>query len=82
VEKILSQGHFDGLCLIYSVFNSYRSLISPEQTALDFVEQRNTLWRKVISITPSLHNFVRSDVGSDFGLDEDQTKISALTGAQ
>lgn len=66
IQRILAQGHFDGLCLIYSLFNAYKSLRSPSEKASDFAYKNSNFWRRVIGNTPSLHNFVLGD-GSDFG---------------
>ncbi|WP_143503730.1 hypothetical protein [Pseudomonas sp. ATCC PTA-122608] len=66
IQRILAQGHFDGLCLIYSLFNAYKALRSPSEKASDFVFRNMNFWRRVIGNTPSLHNFVLGE-GSDFG---------------
>lgn len=66
VQRILAQGHFDGLCLIYSLFNAYKALRSPNEKASDFAYRNSNFWRRVIGNTPSLHNFVLGE-GSDFG---------------
>lgn len=66
IQRILSQGHFDGLCLIYSLFNAYKALRSPSEKASDFAYRNSNFWRRVIGNTPSLHNFVLGE-GSDFG---------------
>ncbi|TNF83806.1 hypothetical protein FGE05_06265 [Pseudomonas sp. ICMP22404] len=66
IQRILAQGHFDGLCLIYSLFNAYKALRSPSDKASDFAYRNSNLWRRVIGNTPSLHNFVLGE-GSDFG---------------
>lgn len=66
IQRILAQGHFDGLCLIYSLFNAYKSLRSPSERASDFAYRNSNFWKRVISNTPSLHNFVLGE-GSDFG---------------
>lgn len=66
ILRILAQGHFDGLCLIYSLFNAYKALRSPSEKASDFAYRSSNFWRRVISNTPSLHNFVLGE-GSDFG---------------
>lgn len=66
IQRILAQGHFDGLCLIYSLFNAYKALRSPSEKASDFAYRNSNFWRRVIGNTPSLHNFVPGD-GSDFG---------------
>lgn len=66
IQRILAQGHFDGLCLIYSLFNAYKALRSPSEKASDFSYRNSNFWRRVIGNTPSLHNFVLGD-GSDFG---------------
>lgn len=66
VQRILAQGHFDGLCLIYSLFNAYKTLRSPSEKASDFAYRNSNFWRRVIGNTPSLHNFVLGE-GSDFG---------------
>ena len=66
IQRILAQGHFDGLCLIYSLFNAYKALRSPSEKATDFAYRNSNFWRRVIGNTPSLHNFVLGD-GSDFG---------------
>jgi hypothetical protein len=66
VQRILAQGHFDGLCLIYSLFNAYKALRSPNERASDFAYRNTNFWQRVISNTPSLHNFVLGE-GSDFG---------------
>jgi hypothetical protein len=66
IQRILAQGHFDGLCLIYALFNAYKALRSPNEKASDFAYRNSNFWRRVIGITPSLHNFVLGE-GSDFG---------------
>lgn len=66
IQRILAQGHFDGLCLIYSLFNAYKALRSPNERASDFAYRNSNFWRRVIGNTPSLHNFVLGE-GSDFG---------------
>ena len=66
IQRILAQGHFDGLCLIYSLFNAYKALRSPSEKASDFAYRNSNFWRRVIGNTPSLHNFVLGE-GSDFG---------------
>lgn len=66
IQRILAQGHFDGLCLIYSLFNAYKALRHPREKASDFAYRNSNFWRRVIGNTPSLHNFV-TDQGSDFG---------------
>ncbi|RMO65488.1 hypothetical protein ALQ37_200040 [Pseudomonas syringae pv. aptata] len=66
IQRILAQGHFDGLCLIYSLFNAYKALRSPSDKASDFAHRNSNFWRRVIGNTPSLHNFVLGE-GSDFG---------------
>lgn len=66
IQRILAQGHFDGLCLIYSLFNAYKALRCPNEKASDFAYRNSNFWRRVIGNTPSLHNFVLGD-GSDFG---------------
>jgi hypothetical protein len=66
IQRILAQGHFDGLCLIYSLFNAYKALRNPSEKASDFVYRNSNFWRRVIGNTPSLHNFVLGE-GSDFG---------------
>jgi hypothetical protein len=58
IQRILAQGHFDGLCLIYSLFNTYKALRSPSEKASDFAYRNSSFWRRVIGNTPSLHNFV------------------------
>ena len=65
-QRILAQGHFDGFCLIYALFNGYKALKSPEVKAADFALKNSKAWKNVISSTPSLHNFVLGK-GSDFG---------------
>lgn len=66
IQRVLAQGHFDGLCLIYSLFNAYKALRSPNERASDFAHRNSNFWRRVIGNTPSLHNFVLGE-GSDFG---------------
>jgi hypothetical protein len=73
-NRILTQGHFDGYCLQYSIFNSYKTLIKPEQIARKFVEAHSRKWTKIISISPSLQNF-SSGKGSDFGVDTNKVDI-------
>lgn len=72
IQRILAQGHFDGLCLIYSLFNSYKALRNPDDKASYFVEKNLNPWKRVIGSTPSLHNFVLGE-GSDFGQLKDAT---------
>jgi hypothetical protein len=66
VQRVLAQGHFDGFCLIYALFNGYKALKSPEVKASDFASKNSHSWKRVIGSTPSLHNFVLGE-GSDFG---------------
>ena len=66
IQRVLAQGHFDGLCLIYSLFNAYKALRNPDEKASNFAERNSNPWRRVIGNTPSLHNFVLGE-GSDFG---------------
>lgn len=73
-QRILAQGHFDGLCLIYSLFNAYKSIRSPSEKASDFVDRNSNFWRRVIGSTPSLHNFVLGD-GSHFGVLRNATDV-------
>lgn len=72
IQRILAQGHFDGLCLIYSLFNAYKALRNPDEKASNFAERNSNPWRRVIGNTPSLHNFVLGE-GSDFGELKDMT---------
>ena len=72
--KILTQGHFDGFCLLYSIMNSYKALINPNQNAAKFASDNFRKWQKIISITPSLHNFASGE-GSDFGVTKNSTDI-------
>ncbi|MGF6284488.1 hypothetical protein [Pseudomonas silensiensis] len=72
IQKIITQGHFDGFCLIYSIFNAYKSLRKPDVKANDFVWGHSKQWAKVISVTPSLQNFA-SGKGSDFGVSKNVT---------
>lgn len=65
-QRILAQGHFDGFCLIYALFNGYKALKNPEVKASDFAINNSKAWKRVIGSTPSLHNFVLGE-GSDFG---------------
>lgn len=71
---MLAQGNFDGLCLIYSIFNAYKALQHPEETVPDFTENYDEQWKAVIRNTPSLHNFVLG-IGSDFGVQTDATDV-------
>ena len=73
-SRILIQGQFDGFCLLYSVMNSYKSLVKPRMKATTFVANYYNLWNKLINITPSLHNFA-SGKGSDFGVARNKTDI-------
>ncbi|MBV1839868.1 hypothetical protein [Photobacterium ganghwense] len=73
-NKILTQGHFDGFCLLYSILNSYKALVNPSQTASKFVESNFNKWSKLISISPSLQNF-SSGEGSNFGIDTNRIDI-------
>jgi len=67
ITRILSQGHFDGFCLLYAILNSYKAFIKPDQTACVFVQKNMHKWRKIIFNTPSLHQFASGE-GSDFGV--------------
>jgi hypothetical protein len=73
-NKILTQGHFDGFCLLYAVMNSYKALVSPRQIATTFSVNNFHKWAKIISITPSLQNFASGE-GSDFGVSRNSTDI-------
>jgi len=72
--RILTQGHFDGFCLLYAILNGYKTLIKPEQTASGFVQDTANKWCKIISNTPSLHQFASGD-GSDFGIATDKLDV-------
>jgi hypothetical protein len=71
-KKILSQGHFDGFCLLYSILNSYKTLLKPNQSSVSFSSDNSCKWKKIIGIAPSLQNFASGE-GSDFGVSKDQT---------
>jgi hypothetical protein len=70
IQRVLSQGNFDGLCLIYSLFNAYKALKHPKEAASKFIQKHTEQWKVVIGNTPSLQNFV-IDKGSDFGIETD-----------
>lgn len=74
IQRVLAQGNFDGLCLIYSLFNAYKSLKHPKETASKFIKKHSEQWTVVIGNTPSLHNFVLGE-GSDFGIQSDATDV-------
>ncbi|WP_140162497.1 hypothetical protein [Billgrantia desiderata] len=74
VQKVLTQGHFDGFCLVYSIFNGYKSLTKPSQNSSVFAYENMAKWERVVNITPSLHHFA-SGVGSDFGVRRIATDI-------
>lgn len=73
-QKVLTQGHFDGFCLIYSIFNGYKALTKPAQSSSVFAYENMSKWERVVNITPSLHRFA-SGVGSDFGVRRIATDI-------
>lgn len=70
IQRVLAQGNFDGLCLIYSLFNAYKALTQPKAPAAKYTKDHDDKWKVVIGNTPSLHNFVLG-TGSDFGLRTD-----------
>jgi hypothetical protein len=74
-QKILTQGHLDGFCLLYSIMNSYKTLTNQNELATKFAFKlkNKKKWRDLISITPSLHNFASGE-GSVFGL-KDKAEI-------
>jgi hypothetical protein len=74
IQRVLAQGNFDGLCLIYSIFNAYKALKHPEKTASQFIQKYSEEWKVVIRNTPSLHNFVLGE-GSDFGIETDEMDV-------
>lgn len=55
-RTILQQGQLDGFCLLYAVLNAF-SAISPREITL---KHHQTLWPRLIGVTPSLHNFASS----------------------
>jgi hypothetical protein len=56
--KIIQQGHFDGLCLLYTMMNALKALKYSQDAALTFVKDNSKKWIQLISVTPSLENFV------------------------
>lgn len=74
MKNILQQGHMDGFCLLYAVANAFKALKYPALTANGFVEKQRHVWQKLISVTPSLHNFASGE-GSRFGASTDQTDV-------
>lgn len=74
IQRVLAQGNFDGLCLIYSIFNAYKALKKPEEAASKFIRKHTEQWKVVIGNTPSLHNFVLGE-GSDFGIQIDAMDV-------
>lgn len=74
-KKVLSQGHFDGFCLLYSVLNTYKTLLKPNQSSIKFTSDHYHKRQKIIAITPSLQNFASGE-GSDFGVSRDKTDIN------
>lgn len=73
-NKILTQGHFDGFCLLYAICNAYKTLMKPNQTACEFAQNNAKKWCKIISNTPSLHQFASGE-GSDFGVATDKLDV-------
>ncbi|KAF0221133.1 MAG: hypothetical protein FD174_631 [Geobacteraceae bacterium] len=78
--KILQQGHMDGFCLLYAVANAFKALTCPTQTASRFVEEQRNVWRKLVSVTPSLHNFA-SGKGSCFSTSTEQRFLELCAAA-
>lgn len=66
-NKILTQGVFDGFCLIYAVLNCVKALNAPGESAISFSKKMGAKWRKLIAVTPSLENMANG-YGSSFGL--------------
>ncbi|MCE8015503.1 hypothetical protein HOP62_05355 [Halomonas sp. MCCC 1A17488] len=74
MSSILKQGHLDGLCLVYAVANAFKALKYPRRSASWFVDHQSHVWRKLVSVTPSLHNFVSGE-GSAFELSTDSADV-------
>ena len=64
-------------CLQYAILNAYRALCYPLLETADFIDSERETWQRLISITPSLHNF-SSGTGSHFGEFRYSKKISRL----
>jgi hypothetical protein len=56
MNKICSQGGFDGACFLYSIANAYTALTGKKPT------QRN--WDKALKNIPFLSDFMTSDMGT------------------
>lgn len=65
-SKILTQGHFDGFCLHYAIFNCFKAFVAPSTKADTFALDHLGRWSRLIAITPSLQNFASGE-GSSFG---------------
>jgi len=74
IQRVLAQGNFDGLCLIYSLFNAFKALKRPKEQAAKFARDHRDQWIVVIGNTPSLHNFVLGS-GSVFGIQSDEMDV-------
>ncbi len=75
MKKILQQGHLDGFCLLYALANAFKVLKYPDRTASWFVYNQGHVWKKLVSVTPSLHNFASGE-GSCFGVSTDRTDVT------
>lgn len=73
-SRILTQGHFDGLCLLYAILNAYKTLVKPKITVYEFRRDTAHKWKNIIYNTPSLHKFASGE-GSDFGIATDKLDL-------
>ena len=64
--RIFPQGYLDGSCLLYSIMNAYKTLISPEVTISRFYGTNNLelKWRRLVAMAPSIHQYLNGE-GSD-----------------
>lgn len=57
-HKILSQGVLDGTCFIYSIMNAYKTLVSPDISAIEFMisepkdKSGRSKWEYIIRTSP------------------------------
>jgi hypothetical protein len=51
--KILSQGAFDGACLLYAIMNAYKSFRKKTLSSSIYVEEENETWEKLVKLVPS-----------------------------
>lgn len=48
--KILSQGAFDGACLLYAMMNAYKSFKNKSMSSSRFAEEEKEVWEKLVKV--------------------------------